>query len=123
MRFGRPFRTLGNYETFANADQHRRDDHNCHGRVRRPRPAPTRTSFNPGRLGLIRPAATRLPRTCSCVEKGSPVTDIVHTLQLRNPLFTGNGAAKFTALAAGEYCPKYLTGEGQPPKPSGAQGN
>jgi hypothetical protein len=60
---------------------------------------------------------------CALVDKGTPDTDIVNNLQLRNPGFTGNGAAKFTALAAGEYCPKYLTGEGQPPKPSGAQGN
>jgi len=34
-----------------------------------------------------------------------------------------HGAAEFMTLAAGEYCPKYLTGKGRPPKPSGAQGN
>jgi hypothetical protein len=60
---------------------------------------------------------------CALVDKGTPDTDIVNNLQLRNPGFTGKGAAEFTALAAGEYCPKYLTGEGRPPKPSGAQGN
>jgi Protein of unknown function (DUF732) len=63
---------------------------------------------------------------CDLVDKGSTDTDIITNLQLRNPGFTGNGAAKFTALAAGEYCPKYLTGEGQPPKPAepaGDQGN
>jgi hypothetical protein len=27
------------------------------------------------------------------------------------------------AVAAGKYCPKYLTGEGQQPKPPGAKGN
>jgi len=56
---------------------------------------------------------------CDLVDKGSTDTDIVNNLQLRNPGFTGNGAAKFTAIAAGEYCPKYLTGEGRPPKPAG----
>ncbi len=60
---------------------------------------------------------------CALVDSGSTDTDIITNLQLRNPGFTGNGAAKFTALAAGEYCPKYLTGEGRPPKPPGAQGN
>ena len=60
---------------------------------------------------------------CALVDSGSTDTDIVTNLQLRNPGFTGNGAAKFTALAAGEYCPKYLTGEGRSPKPPGAQGN
>jgi hypothetical protein len=57
------------------------------------------------------------------VDKGTPDTDIVKNLQLRNPQFTGTGAAKFTLIAAGEYCPKYLTGEGRPPKPPGAVGN
>ena len=60
---------------------------------------------------------------CALVDKGTPDTEIVKNLQLRNPGFTGDGAAKFTTLAAGEYCPKYLTGQGRPPKPPGAQGN
>ena len=60
---------------------------------------------------------------CALVDKGTPDTEIVNNLQLRNPGFTGDGAAKFTMLAAGEYCPKYLTGEGRPPKPKGAGGN
>jgi hypothetical protein len=60
---------------------------------------------------------------CQLVDKGTPDTDIEKNLQLRNPSFTGNGAAKFIMLAAGEYCPKYLTGEGRPPKPPGAEGN
>ena len=63
---------------------------------------------------------------CDLVDKGSTDKDIITNLQLRNPGFTGNGAAKFTAVAAGEYCPKYLTGEGQRPKPAepaGDQGN
>jgi hypothetical protein len=60
---------------------------------------------------------------CQLVDKGTPDTDIEKNLQLRNPSFSGNGAAKFIMLAAGEYCPKYLTGEGRPAKPPGAAGN
>ena len=60
---------------------------------------------------------------CELVDQGTPDTDIVNNLQLRNPSFTGDGAAEFTDIAAAEYCPKYLTGEGRPPKPPGAVGN
>jgi hypothetical protein len=60
---------------------------------------------------------------CQLVDKGTADTDIEKNLQLRNPSFAGNGAAKFIMLAAGEYCPKYLTGDGRPPKPPGAAGN
>lgn len=61
-------------------------------------------------------------QVCALVDKKTPDTQIVSTLQQQNPGFTGNGAAKFTTLAAAGYCPKYLTGEGRPPKPPGAQG-
>jgi hypothetical protein len=57
------------------------------------------------------------------VDTGTPDTDIVKNLQLHNPSFTGHGVAEFTMIAAGEYCPKYLTGDGRPPKPPGAVGN
>ncbi len=60
---------------------------------------------------------------CQLVDKGSSAQEIVDNLQQRNPGFVGHGAAKFTALAAASYCPKYLTGEGRPPKPPGAEGN
>jgi hypothetical protein len=60
---------------------------------------------------------------CALVDQGTPDTDIVKNLQLRNPGFVGTGAAEFTALAAASYCPKYLTGEDRPPKPPGAVGN
>ncbi|MFZ1162302.1 DUF732 domain-containing protein [Mycobacterium sp.] len=60
---------------------------------------------------------------CQLVDKGTPDTDIEKNLQQNNPSFNGTGAAKFMMLAAGEYCPKYLTGEGRPPKPPGAAGN
>ncbi len=60
---------------------------------------------------------------CDLVDKGTPDTDIYKNLQQQNPQFTGTGAAKFTALAAASYCPKYLTGDSQPPKPPGVGGN
>jgi hypothetical protein len=39
--------------------------------------------------------------------------EIVKNLQELNPAFEGDGAAKFTAIAASAYCPKTLTGVGQ----------
>jgi hypothetical protein len=56
---------------------------------------------------------------CDLVDSGEQDTNIVNNLQLRNPGFSGNGAAKFTAIAANAYCPHYLTGEGRPPQPGG----
>jgi len=60
---------------------------------------------------------------CELVDAGHSDQEIVNNLQLHNPGFTGTGAAKFTAIAAGSYCPKYLTGEGRGPKPEGAAGD
>jgi hypothetical protein len=60
---------------------------------------------------------------CSLVDKGTPDTEIESNLVARNPGLTAHGAAEFMTLAAGEYCPKYLTGQGRPPKPPGAVGN
>ena len=71
---------------------------------------------------------------CDLADKGTSGTDIVSNLQKLNPDFTGDGASKFTAIAASDYCPKYVAGasqapkspesqppsEGQPPKPPGA---
>jgi hypothetical protein len=65
-------------------------------------------------------AAIAAARTvCDLVDSGEQDTNIVNNLQLRNPGFGGNGAAKFTAIAANSYCPHYLTGEGRPPKSDG----
>lgn len=57
---------------------------------------------------------------CDLADKGTSGTDIVTNLQKLNPGFKGDGAAKFTAIAAGDYCPKYAksAGESQPPKPA-----
>jgi hypothetical protein len=65
-------------------------------------------------------AAIAAARTvCELVDSGEQDTNIVNNLQLRNPGFSGSGAAKFTAIAANAYCPHYLTGEGRPPKSDG----
>jgi Protein of unknown function (DUF732) len=60
---------------------------------------------------------------CQLVDTGTPAPDIEKDLQQRNPSFSGNGATNFIILATGEYCPKYLSGDGGPAKPSGAEGN
>ncbi|OBG23228.1 DUF732 domain-containing protein [Mycobacterium sp. 852002-51057_SCH5723018] len=59
---------------------------------------------------------------CELEDTGSTEEEILGNLQQRNG-FTGNGAAKFTVIAVGAYCPKYITGEGRGPKPEGAVGD
>jgi Protein of unknown function (DUF732) len=59
---------------------------------------------------------------CQLEDTGSSEDEIIGNLQQRNG-FTGNGAAKFTVIALGAYCPKYITGEGRGPKPEGAVGD
>jgi hypothetical protein len=50
---------------------------------------------------------------CRLVDEGMTGADVVKHLQEYNPSFEGDGAAKFTAIAASAYCPKSLTPEGQ----------
>jgi len=59
---------------------------------------------------------------CQLEDSGATEDEIIGNLQQRNG-FTGNGAAKFTMIAVGAYCPKYITGEGRGPKPEGAADN
>ena len=59
---------------------------------------------------------------CQLEDTGSSEDEIIGNLQQRNG-FNGNGAAKFTVIAVGAYCPKYITGEGRGPKPEGAVGD
>jgi hypothetical protein len=59
---------------------------------------------------------------CELEDTGSTEDEILGNLQQRNG-FTDNGAAKFTVIAVGAYCPKYITGEGRGPKPEGAVGD
>jgi hypothetical protein len=59
---------------------------------------------------------------CELEDTGSTEQEILGNLQQRNG-FSGNGAAKFTVIAVGAYCPKYITGDGRGPKPEGAVGD
>jgi hypothetical protein len=52
-------------------------------------------------------------KVCDLVDVGMPGADIVKDLQDYNPGFLGNGAAKFTAIAAEAYCPSSLYRAGQ----------
>jgi hypothetical protein len=47
-------------------------------------------------------------KVCDLVDVGMPGSDIVKDLQDFNPGFAGDGAAKFTAIAAEAYCPTSL---------------
>jgi hypothetical protein len=57
---------------------------------------------------------------CSLMDNGTPKTEIQSNLVSRNPGLTAQGASQFISLAEGKYCSKYVAGQGQPPKPSGA---
>jgi Protein of unknown function (DUF732) len=46
---------------------------------------------------------------CKIVGQGTPMADVVKTIQARNPGMTGDNAAKFTAIAANVYCPQALS--------------
>jgi hypothetical protein len=52
---------------------------------------------------------------CGLFDKGTPEPQIQSSLVSLNPGLTQRGAADFMTLAAGEYCPKYLTGQNKPP--------
>jgi hypothetical protein len=60
---------------------------------------------------------------CSLADNGTPDTEIESNLVSLNPGLTAHGADEFMALAAAEYCPKYLpkymTGKGWTTKPPG----
>jgi hypothetical protein len=52
-------------------------------------------------------------KVCDLVDGGMTGVEIVKNLQEYNPGFAGNGAAKFTAIAAEAYCPNALARVGQ----------
>jgi hypothetical protein len=59
---------------------------------------------------------------CDLADKGTSGADIVDDLKKENPSFTGDGAAKFTAIAASDYCPKYaVSGNNKPANESQPQ--
>ena len=67
-------------------------------------------------------AITAGKMVCNLVDEGMSGVEIVKNLQELNPGVQGDGAAKFTAIAATTYCPKTLTGADQSPAPkSGGQ--
>jgi Protein of unknown function (DUF732) len=45
---------------------------------------------------------------CQTVGQGTQMTDVVKTIQTKNPGLSGDNAAKFTAIAASVYCPQAL---------------
>lgn len=45
---------------------------------------------------------------CDQMDGGESAADVVENLTDVNPGFTRTAAAKFTVIAAGTYCPKYL---------------
>jgi hypothetical protein len=47
-------------------------------------------------------------QVCNLVDGGMTGVDIVKNLEQYNPGFAGDGAAKFTAIAAEAYCPTAL---------------
>lgn len=54
---------------------------------------------------------------CELADNGMDGAEIVKNLQDKNPGFQGDGAAKFTALAAQAYCPQKLTSGEESPEP------
>jgi hypothetical protein len=74
-------------------------------------------------------AITVAKSVCDLADKGTSGADIVADLKKENPSFTGDGASKFTAIAASDYCPKYAVSGSQSPKapegqpPSGQPAN
>ena len=62
-------------------------------------------------------AITAGKAVCNLVDGGMPGVEIVKNLQELNPAFEGDGAAKFTAIAASAYCPKTISGVNQGPAP------
>jgi hypothetical protein len=65
-------------------------------------------------------AVTVAKSVCDLADKGTSGADIVDDLKKENPAFTGDGASKFTAIAASDYCPKYaVSGNGAPKAPEG----
>jgi len=60
-------------------------------------------------------AITAGKAVCNLVDGGMPGVEIVKNLQELNPAFEGDGAAKFTAIAASAYCPKTISGVNQGP--------
>jgi hypothetical protein len=46
---------------------------------------------------------------CQAAGQGTPMADVVRTIQAQNSRLSPDNAAKFTAIAANVYCPGALT--------------
>jgi hypothetical protein len=47
-------------------------------------------------------------RACDLMNEGSPQVDVIKQVSSSNPGFTVDGAAQFTMIAAGVYCPQHM---------------
>ena len=45
---------------------------------------------------------------CQTADQGTPMADVVKTIQAQNSRLSGDNAARFTAIAANVYCPNAL---------------
>jgi hypothetical protein len=50
-------------------------------------------------------------KACELMDQGNPQVGVIKSVSSSNPGFTTDGAAQFTMIAAGTYCPQHM---GQP---------
>jgi|ERR1700744_531880 hypothetical protein len=55
---------------------------------------------------------------CTAVKSSTAMTDVVSTLQSKNPDLSDDKANKFAAIAANAYCPDQVSSSGSSPSPS-----
>ena len=55
---------------------------------------------------------------CTTVKGGTAMTDVVSTLQSKNPDLSDDKAGKFAAIAANAYCPDQVSSSSSSPSPS-----
>jgi hypothetical protein len=47
-------------------------------------------------------------KACELMDQGNPEAGVIKSVSSSNPGFTGDGAAQFTMIAAGVYCPQHM---------------
>jgi hypothetical protein len=57
-------------------------------------------------------------RACELMDQGDPQVDVIKNVSASNPGFTVDGAAKFTMIAAGVYCPQHMGQAGATHEPA-----
>ena len=55
---------------------------------------------------------------CTAVKSSTAMTDVVSTLQSKNPDLSDDKANKFAAIAANAYCPDQVSSSSSSPSPS-----